>query len=133
MFQQEFWVGLAIYQTSEKHVKIGIAIHDGTYSVDFAVHQICPHTKLSEEEQGQAIESHILSSLAKYRREHACKLLGTGVTADLDSTAPYLCSRLWSELDIVPVVFKITAILGEDAPAENVDELADSMARKCLA
>lgn len=112
---------------------MGTAIHDGTYSVDFAVQNLRLSKDSSEEEQRRMVEDHIISSLAKYRKDHVCKLLGAGVTAELDSAGPHLCSRLWSELDIVPVVFKDTAIMDQEAPAENVDELADSVARKCLA
>lgn len=97
------------------------------------MHQLCLHTECSEKEQKQIIEDHVISSLARYRREHLCKLLGAGVTADLDTAAPNLCSRLWSELDVVPVVFKNTGVLDQETSAENVDELADSVARKCLA
>lgn len=84
------------------------------------------------EEQRQTIEDQIISSLAEYRKEHFCKLLGAGVTATLESAGPSLCSRLWSELDIVPVVFNDAAMLDQVSQAENVDELADSVARKCL-
>lgn len=128
----ELFAGLAIFKKSDTEAQIGIAIHDGTYSVDFAVHQICLQEGSQIDEHSGTIEDHVLESLAKYRREHVCKLLGAGVTAELDSVAPKLCSRLWAELDIVPIVFKGTSILGEDTPIENVDELADSAARKCL-
>jgi len=46
---------------------------------------------------------------------------------------PHLCSRLWSELDVVPIVFKDTSIMDLSVPAKSVDELADSVARKVLA
>ena len=83
-------------------------------------------------DQHQVIEDHIITNLADYRKQHVCKLLGIGVTVELDRAAPYLCSRLWSELDIVPIVFKGTTLEDDKTPVENVDELADSAVRKCL-
>lgn len=84
------------------------------------------------EEQRETIEDHIITSLTEYRQEHVCKLLGAGVTVELDSAGPRLCSRLWSELDIVPIVFRGTSLLDQATPAELVDELADAAARKCV-
>ncbi|KAK5090433.1 hypothetical protein LTR05_000605 [Lithohypha guttulata] len=130
---QELWAGLAIFKKNNKEVSVGIAIHDGTYSVDFAVHQVSVVEGDNVDEHSGTIENHVIESLATYRKEHVCKLLGAGVTVELDSAAPKLCSRLWAELDIVPVVFKSTSILDDNTPIENVDELADSAARKCLA
>lgn len=128
----ELYAGLAIYKKNDKEAQVGIAVHDGTYSVDFAVHQICLQEDRHIDQHSGTIENHVLESLAKYRTEHVCKLLGAGVTAELDSAAPELCSRLWAELDIVPVVFKGASILDDNTPVENVDELADSAARMCL-
>lgn len=53
--------------------------------------------------------------------------------------SPQLCSRLWSELDIVPISME-PAPEGHEAGPEDkvfwsikcVDEQADSMARKCI-
>jgi alpha,alpha-trehalose phosphorylase (configuration-retaining) len=49
--------------------------------------------------------------------------------------APSLCSRLWLELDIVPIVLRPDDDhKGEKTffDVKRVDEQADSMARKCI-
>jgi hypothetical protein len=47
--------------------------------------------------------------------------------------SPELPSRLWSKLDIVPMVFKLgLKILGDPPDTRTIDEDTDSMARKCL-
>ena len=107
-------------------------IHDGTHTVNFTVHQIRLHKDSDTEEQRQLIEDQVISGLTEYRRLNACKLLGAGVTVELDSAAPRLCSRLWSELDLVPIVFNTAVFIDQDTPTENVEELVDSAARKCF-
>ncbi|ETI19643.1 hypothetical protein G647_08655 [Cladophialophora carrionii CBS 160.54] len=134
----EFWAGLAIERESDRCLKIGIAIHDGTYGIDFSVQRL----SLEEEEEhiknGNCdwVADHVIAELDRYRQEHVCKILGAGVIAELDGESPTLCSRLWSELDVVPMVVTANPVLrsekGKDLP-QRVDETADSAARKCLA
>jgi hypothetical protein len=56
--------------------------------------------------------------------------------ADLHMKSPNLCSRLWAELDITPIVVQSNELpwtkKTEDCVV-SVDELADSAARKCVA
>jgi hypothetical protein len=80
----------------------------------------------------------VIPLLSDYRQNHVCKLLGVGITTDLHKKSPSLCSRLWAELDVIPIVVQsnelplLWAIKTEKWVA-NVDELADSAARKCVA
>jgi alpha,alpha-trehalose phosphorylase (configuration-retaining) len=65
-----------------------------------------------------------------------CKILGIGVIADLDRQSPTLCSKLWLDLDIVPMVVTSNPVLRPgriQAKPPKVNEIADSAARKCLA
>jgi len=131
---QELWAGVAISRESDHSIQLGIAIHDGTYSMDFAVHRISLPDGADEDERAACIENHVLSELSEYRTQHLCKLLGVGVSVELDQAGPRLCSRLWSELDIVPVVFESTPLMFKDKGRNlaDVDELADTLARKCI-
>lgn len=78
------------------------------------------------------IEDYIILDLKMYQKDHLSKVLGVGVTADLDRAAPQLCSRLWSELDIVPMVFEADTLTASQGRKAGVDEIADSVARKCI-
>jgi hypothetical protein len=123
---------------SESAVKIGIAIHDGTYSVDYAVHRLCAQEDARKDENSEWIADHIVAQLEAYRKEHVCKILGAGVTLELHHKSPNLCSQLWQELDIVPIVVESNPLLPSTKSREKrkallVDEIADSAARKCLA
>jgi alpha,alpha-trehalose phosphorylase (configuration-retaining) len=81
------------------------------------------------------VEQHFLNIIRTYAKEHHYKFVGVGITQKLASMSPKLPARIWAELDIVPLVFE----QGLNYPAKpanrrsilNVDEEADSMARKC--
>lgn len=67
-----------------------------------------------------------------------CKFIGAGLPHDLAKRAPRLCSRLWLGLDIVPISL-LPDIEGDSVPGQDnfwvvkdVEEQADSMARKCI-
>jgi hypothetical protein len=111
-------------------------VHDGTYSIDFAVHRICLSDGAGTEgSPADYIADHIVSQLETYRKEHLCKILGAGVTSDLANLSPSLCSKLWLELDIVPFVLDpkpLPTAARTSHRLNDVDEIADSMARKCL-
>ena len=155
---QEFWVGLAIGQTSDGQSSIGISLNDGTYTIDFAIYPILPAESkelATNNNSASTIIKLILKELLKIREDNlvsACatrsppvemsrqpvtltksaiqgKILGAGITYELDLLVPDLCSCLWSKLDLVPMVFKPRNKLINVKP---VDEIADSMARKCL-
>ena len=62
------------------------------------------------------------------------KFLGVGISETLfNEISPQLPSRLWAELDVVPMVFRMgLSYPNEKQEEQRVDEQADSMARKCL-
>lgn len=116
-------------------MEVGYTAHDGTYSIDFAVHVIG-----DLDNDGNAIENmphelanHIISSIFDYQHDHLYKFVGAGVAKALVNMIPELPSRLWSELDIVPIVFEHgLKTLGGPIDVISVDEESDKMARKCL-
>ncbi len=78
--------------------------------------------------------------MESYEHENLAKFVGAGLPLELLKKAPRLCSRLWLELDIVPISV-IPEVEGHDSGEPNergywsakcVDEQADSMARKCV-
>lgn len=61
--------------------------------------------------------------------------LGAGLTDLLfNDISPELPSRIWSEMDVVPMVFRVGRDYQfvEDHRAQRVDDQADSMARKVI-
>ncbi|CAJ2500436.1 Uu.00g032890.m01.CDS01 [Anthostomella pinea] len=148
----ELWLGLAAQKDHDGRVNIAFACHDGTYTIDFAVHQLsvkeqdvrdkqdseCP-TSLPTDSAGQAtaVAEYVVCKIRNYCSQNSYKFLGAGISQEIIKLSPRAPARLWAELDIVPIVIRdeeggsmerakeVDAVLG-------VDELADSMARKCL-
>ncbi|KAL5490416.1 hypothetical protein ACEPAI_5249 [Sanghuangporus weigelae] len=101
------WAGIAgSMSTSENGFEISISIHDSVYNTDFAS-MLIPVPAGKKNVDPEQIENHILEALRKFSTEHLCKFLGAGVTLSLLREAPNLCTRLWLETDIVPIVFNI--------------------------
>jgi hypothetical protein len=80
----------------------------------------------------------VLQELKAYEHQNLSKFIGAGLPYALMKKSPRLCSRLWLELDIVPIVMK-PDMEGDEGANERtfweqkcVDEQADSMARKCI-
>jgi hypothetical protein len=90
----------------------------------------------------------IISELKNYSKMHMEKIVGLGMPRHVAEHCPTLCSRLWAELDIIPLVLSESALVdrlsvgqsietrGSSAAGtwdtKTVDEQAESMARKCV-
>lgn len=85
------------------------------------------------------IADFVIKSLRIYEQKSLCKYIGGGLPVDLERVSPTLCSRLWSELDLVPLALWPDQ---DDSQKDmedftfwkdrGVDEQADSMARKSI-
>ena len=114
------WLGIAAAKLDDGTVKIGFACHDGTYTMDFAI------DILSNDLDSHSIADHTIDRISSYAKQNAYRYLGAGITEQLLELCPSLLPRLWAELDIVPIIMKA------ESGSDNVDEVADSMARKCV-
>ena len=114
------WLGLAVAKLDDGRIKLGFACHDGTYTMDFAV------DVLSKATDSYSIEYHLIDRISSYTKQNSYRFVGAGVAEQLIELCPYLLSRLWAELDIVPIIVK------SEGGSKDVDEIADSMARKCV-
>lgn len=94
-------------------------------------------TPITTKELPDFLAKFLISRLKEYQQDHHYKYVGAGINQRTVKYCPQLPSRLWQELDIVPLVL-------EDKPHPDafrakrghihiyVDEEADSMARKAL-
>jgi len=106
------WAGIAAQARENNNIEVAISIHDGTYSTDYAATTL----DLEEgrlEENASTISEHVLETLKAFCHEHACKFIGAGVTVNLLKDVPNLCTRLWLEMDIVPIVCDIKPYVKE--------------------
>ncbi|KAF3043821.1 hypothetical protein E8E12_010581 [Didymella heteroderae] len=132
-------MGIAVAGRDVESLEVGFAAHDGTCSTDFAVFSLSRHPAnsfglvTSTRKQYATLADFILKELRSYQQKHMYKLVGIGLTKRASEIDPRLCSRLWLELDAVPLVFPpgfAYGIVGKLLHNMTVDEEADSMARK---
>lgn len=116
---------------------VAIAIRDTTYLVDFYEHHFDarPEVKLT----GREIIDFIISRLREYSEEHLERFTGLGMPEEIADRCPQLCSRLWHELDIVPIAFAEGVPLFATSPKDQtkwnarcIDELTEAMSRRCV-
>lgn len=112
---------------------MAIAIHDEVYLVDYSVQTV--HLSSTTD----AVANWAIKELTRYAHENLAKFVGAGIPCDLTVKSPTLCSRLWLELDVVPIsimpeVERVDANRKKSLHWDDkgVDEQADSMARKCV-
>ncbi|KIJ34612.1 glycosyltransferase family 4 protein [Sphaerobolus stellatus SS14] len=106
------WAGIAAQARENNTIEVAISIHDGTYSTDYAASTLdLEEGKL--ELNASVISDHIIESLKAFSHEHVCKFIGAGVTVGLLKEVPNLCTRLWLEMDIVPIVCDVKPYVKE--------------------
>ncbi|RKK78524.1 Trehalose phosphorylase [Fusarium oxysporum] len=133
------YLGISAVFSNDQTALVALAINDGIYLTDFSV----KHLDLSDN-QGfgrDAIEDYVLEEVKDYQHEKFAKFIGAGLPATLARVSKTLCSRLWLDLDIVPIVV-LDEREDEDEDGrkrekdfwdlKRVDEQADSMVRKCV-
>ncbi|CAM1509420.1 Fc.00g031590.m01.CDS01 [Cosmosporella sp. VM-42] len=126
------YLGISAVFADDHTAVVALAIHDTTYLLDFQV----KHIELDEtmRDGNDLIAEYIISEVEAYEQDNFVKFIGAGLPTTLKYMSPNLCSRLWLELDIVPVVMRPDDEQKEKNfwDVKRVDEQADSMARKCI-
>lgn len=114
-------------------IVITIAIREAVYPLDFVQREF---QALSRDDDA-TITQYIVDELRKYSEKHFEKFIGAGLPADLPETCPRLTSRLWLELDIMPLVVRgknMASERDEEVPWESraPDEQAELLSMKCV-
>jgi hypothetical protein len=134
------YAGITISFSKEHCSTIAIAIRDATYLLDFI-----EKNYQSTEQQPCAEEAveFVITQLRAYGEKHLEKIVGVAMHRHVAALCPSLCSRLWADLDIIPLVLPGLSLLGRFASSraqaqpqswesKTIDEQAESMARKCI-
>ncbi|TLD28811.1 hypothetical protein PspLS_04143 [Pyricularia sp. CBS 133598] len=126
------FLGISAVFADDHTAVVALAIHDTTYLIDFSVKHIVLDDAFKMGED--VISDFVIASVKEYERENFAKFIGAGLPMTLKYMSPTLCSRLWLETDIVPIVIRPDDDHKEKTfwDAKRVDEQADSMARKCI-
>ncbi|OJJ51686.1 hypothetical protein ASPZODRAFT_55049 [Penicilliopsis zonata CBS 506.65] len=134
------YAGIAVMKTEDGSEAVAIAIRDTTYLLDFLEHKF---TAKDCEHHHSAISDYIIEKLKSFSELHQEKFVGAALTKYLAEKCPTLCSQLWAEMDIVPLVLPEEKRVETDETGEDlghstgwetrqVDEQAESMGRKCV-
>ncbi|KAJ5105822.1 hypothetical protein NUU61_003169 [Penicillium alfredii] len=133
------YAGVSGYLSDHHPSTVAIAIRDTTYLLDFIEKVFEPENRKT---CAQTAVEFIISELKTYTEKHLEKIIGLAMPRVLAGQCPTLCSRLWAELDIIPLVLSGSSVLDRFATWESpeakawdsrtIDEQAESMARKCV-
>jgi hypothetical protein len=125
-------MGLSVVQADDNTLALAMAVHDSTYCIDFSIHKI--QADGGDSKGSDYIADFLIPEIQRYENEHLVKFVGAGIPPKLHTMSPTLCSRLWLALDIIPLVLRPDYDSNERSfwDVKNVDEQADSMARKCI-
>ncbi|KAJ5589891.1 hypothetical protein N7450_003863 [Penicillium hetheringtonii] len=80
-----------------------IAVRDSSYPLDFAQFEF---PSSSGRDGWTGFTDFILRKAKDYQEEHCQKFVGFAMSTELCERCPDLCSRLWAELDIIPIVLR---------------------------
>jgi hypothetical protein len=126
----------AVFNDTESSVAIAIAIRDPVYLLDYSVSTL--HLSDDTSSERDVVAEHVIHEMERYAHENLSKFVGIGVPSMLTGKSPKLCSRLWLDLDVVPISItteqEVNGVINDTRHWDKkcVDEQADSMARKCM-
>ncbi|KAL8303277.1 hypothetical protein RB600_006949 [Gaeumannomyces tritici] len=126
------YLGISAVFADDHTAVVAMAIHDTTYLIDFSIKHLVLDDALKMGED--VIADYVITATKEYERENFAKFIGAGLPTTLKYMSPTLCSRLWLELDVVPIAIRPDNEHKEITfwDVKRVDEQADSMARKCI-
>ncbi|KAJ5151361.1 uncharacterized protein N7482_010613 [Penicillium canariense] len=132
---QAIYAGAAVRFHLLAGATIALAVRDCTYPLDFAQFEF---PSGSRRDGWEGLTKFILEKAADYQEKHSQKFVGLAMPTELHERCPELCSRLWAELDIIPIVLRSSeekvslGLYEENLSFKSLDEHAESIARKCI-
>ncbi|KAI2601998.1 glycosyltransferase family 4 protein [Hypoxylon sp. NC1633] len=124
------FLGISAVACDDDTLLLSIAAHDHTYLVDYMIEQLKPNNP--SQKGRDVVADYVITQMQKYEQENFVKFVGAGLPVDLKHMSPGLNSRLWLEIDVIPIEFDVDKSETSFWEEKNVDEQADSMARKCV-
>lgn len=132
------YVGVSSFFSDANSTTIAIAIRDPTYLLDFVEQKL----EAGPASCAEGATEFVVSQLKEYMGKHLEKIIGVAMPRHVADNCTRLCSRLWAELDIIPLVLPESRQLDPFTAREpseqrswasrTIDEQAESMARKCV-
>ncbi|CAI6094807.1 unnamed protein product [Clonostachys chloroleuca] len=126
----KLYCGISAVSQNDGTFRVALAIYDTLYLRDFHDADVI----INDETGFDGLSDHLIEYLKSYERGNMAKFIGCGMSSSVLDHTSLLCSRLWLELDIVPIVIPAPAETRHNGHwiAKPIDEQADSMARKSI-
>lgn len=136
---KSIYAGISAYFDDHHASVIAISVRDTTYLLD-SIEKVFEQGKKPSVEEATEF---IVSQLRGYGEKNLEKIIGAAMPGHLADHCPRLCSRLWAELDIIPLVLPDSTDLTDRYTAwvpsrsqvweaKTIDEQAEAMSRKCV-
>jgi hypothetical protein len=137
---KNIYAGISILFSDQHASVIAISIRDTTYLLDF-IEKVFDHGMQPSAEETTEF---VITRLRAYGEKHLEKVIGAAMGEHVAHRCLKLCSRLWAELDIIPLVLPQSTSLDrytarETGPGQSfawdtrtIDEQAEAMSRKCV-
>ncbi|KAJ5283288.1 hypothetical protein N7505_001268 [Penicillium chrysogenum] len=132
------YAGISAYFSNDHVSVISISIRDTTYLLDFIERSFDQGKRPSVEET----TDFFVTQLRAYGERHLEKIIGAAMPKHVADCCPRLCSRLWGELDIIPLILPDSSLVDMYATraevkslawdVKSIDEQAEAMSRKCV-
>jgi hypothetical protein len=132
---QAIYAGVAVRFHFLVGATLALAVRDSSYPLDFAQFEF---PTCSRRDGWAGLTEFILGRAKDYQEKHNQKIVGLAMSTELCEQCPELCSRLWAELDIIPIVLRSSeekvslGVYEENLSYRSLDENAESIARKCI-
>lgn len=132
---QAIYAGVAVRFHLLGGATLAVAVRDSCYPLDFAQFEFTSGSRL---DGWAGFTEFVLGKARSYQEKHSQKFVGLAMSTELYERCPALCSRLWAELDIIPIVLRSSeeklslGLYEEDLTYKSLDEHAESIARKCI-
>lgn len=132
---QSIYAGVAVRFHLLAGATLALSVRDSSYALDFAQFEF---PRGSRRDGWAGFTEFILEKVGNYQEKHSQKFVGLAMSTELYERCPGLCSRLWVELDIIPIVLRPSeekvslGLYEENVSYRFLDEHAESIARKCI-
>ncbi|KAK5690110.1 hypothetical protein LTS12_028827, partial [Elasticomyces elasticus] len=134
----KIYAGYSVSPSKDGMSTVALAIRDTTYLLDFFQSDL----STTENECDENVVDYVITKLRQFSSEHFEKVMGLAIPQRLAKRCPDICSRLWIDLDVIPLALpeeqRQNGLARQRSTSDiswesrYTDEQAESLGRKCV-
>ncbi|KAJ5131500.1 uncharacterized protein N7515_007539 [Penicillium bovifimosum] len=127
----KIYAGISASFENDQVSSISVSIRNATYLLDFIERS---HAE-GERPSVEILTDFLITQLRAYAERTLEKIMGAAMPQHVADSCPKLCSRLWAELDIIPLVLPDSFLMDMNetrAQIKSIDEQAEAMSQRCV-